>query len=154
MWSLGALVRLIVPGHQTGGRLAVLEHVSPAGTELPPHIHQREEVILHVMQGIVTVVVGDDVIRAVPGTTLLLPRGVLHAHRVETPSARLLAMVTPAGFEKFFADVGQPAKTPKPPPPTPPPDPDWLAAALDRYAVRLQLPASDPAPAPEVLNPP
>lgn len=52
------------------------------------------------------------------GDTVALPRGVPHAHRVTSSSARILTVASPGGFERLFTDLEIPA-TPDTPAPAP-----------------------------------
>lgn len=53
--------------------------------------------------------IGDDMVSAEPGEAVFLPRGAPHGLHAQSPEARGLLLVTPAGFDQFFAAVGRPA---------------------------------------------
>jgi hypothetical protein len=54
--------------------------------------------------------------------------GLPHTFRVDTETARVLVLSTPAGLERFVRDAGIPATAPTlPPPDTPRPSADKLA---------------------------
>ena len=79
------------------------------------------------------------------GAFLWAPREVPHAFCVESAQARLLVVSTPAGFERFFFDTGEPAAVlMAPPPAAEPPDLDTLLAALAEHGVAVVGPP--PAP--------
>ena len=83
--------------------------------------------------------------RAGAGDFLWAPRNVPHAFCIESTQARLLVVATPAGFEQFFFDTGEPAAAlTVPPPPSAPPDLDVLIAALADHGVDVLGPP--PAP--------
>jgi hypothetical protein len=66
------------------------------------------------------------------------PRNVPHTFKVESAVARWLSFATPAGFERFFFETGEPALSLTiPPPPTTPPDFDHIASVVERYAARF-----------------
>jgi hypothetical protein len=57
----------------------------------------------------------------------VVPIGVAHTFRVETATARVLVLSTPAGIERFVRDGSVPATAPTlPPPNTPRPTPERL----------------------------
>jgi len=51
-----------------GGRVAVIEHVSPPGSGSPLHRHTREDEWFYVIDGELTFAVGDEVIPAPAGS--------------------------------------------------------------------------------------
>jgi hypothetical protein len=66
---------------------------------------------------------GEEDYTAGPGTVAVLPGRLRHAYVVTSATARFLTLHTPAGFEQFAAEVGEPAQAlTLPPGPTGPPD--------------------------------
>src|SRR5207253_441209 len=65
-----------------------------------------------------TVWVGDDARPCRAGATAFAPGGSPHTWRVESDTARLLVLSTPAGIEDYFRALGEPAAWPwlQPPP--------------------------------------
>ena len=63
------LIKLVVPvaGWATQGQYALVEACVPAGTEIPAHVAQREDVVLHVLEGALDVVVDRDARRITTG---------------------------------------------------------------------------------------
>ncbi len=59
---------------------------------------------------------------------------------------RGLVLVSPAGFEQFFAAIGEPATTNELPEPAAPDVPAVVAAAA-RYGVTILPPSTPPTPA-------
>lgn len=109
---------LLATAAETGGAFALVEETVRAGLEPPPHVHTREDEAFYLIDGDVEFQVGERTLRATPGTFVFLPRGVPHAFRVLTPTARLLVLLTPGGFERFFQEMARPL-TDDPAPPTP-----------------------------------
>jgi hypothetical protein len=73
---------------------------------LPPlHIHTREDETFLVLEGSLTLFVGERTSRLEAGDSSLAPRGVPHVYRVESDGARWLAIASPAGFEAFVCEV-------------------------------------------------
>lgn len=104
--------RVLVSGEEAGGRYAVIETLARQGSELPVHVHAREDELLLVLEGRLRVRLGPGEHRLASGDVLRLPRGVPHALRLDTPSARLLTIYCPGGFERYLEAVAQPAPLP------------------------------------------
>ena len=93
-------------GHQTGGRLAVLEHPIEPRRLVPPHVHLMEDEVTYVLEGTVGVRVGDEIALAEQGTYVYKPVGVPHTFWNPTDQpARLLEIICPAGFENYFVEI-------------------------------------------------
>jgi quercetin dioxygenase-like cupin family protein len=85
--------------------LGLVEGTVEAGSEPPMHIHTREDEFIHVIDGEVTVHVGDETYHAGPGGFVYMPRGVPHTFAVEgAGKARVFLMFTPNGFERVFSE--------------------------------------------------
>ena len=95
----------LVRGDATGGRLAVVELHEVPGHEPPRHLHADEDELVYVLEGELTVCVGEEVHRAPAGTCLFLPRGTDHGYAVESAVARLLVVLAPAGPEGFVEEA-------------------------------------------------
>jgi quercetin dioxygenase-like cupin family protein len=148
LWHLGALLTFKATSEQTAGRMWAKELVAPRGMASPVHRHSREDEAFYVIDGEVSVYVGDEVVRARHGDFLWAPRDIPHAFCVESQQARVLVVSTPGGFERFFFDTGEPAAALTPPPPaTEPPDLDALVAALADYGVSVVGPPPAPTAA-------
>ncbi|MDP9358489.1 MAG: cupin domain-containing protein [Chloroflexota bacterium] len=95
----------LVRGDATGGRLAVVELHEVQGQGPPRHLHANEDEIIYVLEGTLTVCVGEDILQATTGTCLFFPRDTEHGYAVESAAARLLVVLTPAGLEGFFGEL-------------------------------------------------
>lgn len=104
---LGTAMSIRIHGRDTGGVVsAVVTHDQPGGGP-PPHIHHREDETFQVLEGQYEFMVDGKTIVAPTGTTLFAPRGIPHTYRcVGQRTGRLLTVITPAGFEGFFEEVG------------------------------------------------
>jgi mannose-6-phosphate isomerase-like protein (cupin superfamily) len=108
--SLGALgVVHKISGRDTGGSFSVVEHPMEPGTlGALPHTHANEDEYSFVLEGEVGVLIGEDEYRATPGTYVLKPRGVLHTFWNPGPHpARILEIISPAGFEGYFDEMSE-----------------------------------------------
>jgi quercetin dioxygenase-like cupin family protein len=114
---LTAAFRLKASGEQIG----LIELEASPGVEPPMHVHHNEDEWYYVLDGEVTFHVGDAVYRGQPGSLAFLPRSVPHTSTIETPSAAMLLLNAPGGFERMFELA--------------PTTPDQAIAALARYDV-------------------
>lgn len=103
----GLGTRHLLAGEETGGRFALLEHViPPRALAAPVHTHEHEDEYSLVTAGRVGAQVGDQVIEAGPGDLIRKPRGVPHAFwNAGDEEARLLEVISPAGFEAYFGEI-------------------------------------------------
>jgi quercetin dioxygenase-like cupin family protein len=108
-WYGDGLFEFLVPADATDGQLSVLRATMPAGFSPPKHIHTREDEVFVVLTGDVCFDVDGEVRLAGPGTTVYMPRGIPHTFRVQSPSARMLGVMTPGGFEALFRNLSIPA---------------------------------------------
>ena len=99
---------VLVAGEHTGGRFAVIETRERPGSEPPRHVHSREDEVVYVLEGRVTYYRDGERLDGPPGTLFYLPRGCEHTFSIETAEARLLVMVSPAGFEGCLRELIQP----------------------------------------------
>jgi quercetin dioxygenase-like cupin family protein len=141
-WLLGGRYTVLTSGAETGGRLAALETLVPPGAEPPPHVHDREDEGFLVLEGRLTLLVGDDEITLPAGAYALAPRGVPHTFRVEDGvPARVHVTCAPAGFEDFVAELGEPAGPGLPPPPAAPPDLERVVRVAGAHGIRFVTPS-------------
>lgn len=73
----------------------------------PPHVHENEDEIYHILEGTAHFLLGDRVEKAGPGDTVILPRGEFHANWNEgdTPVKSFVFVSQNSKFEGFFDDV-------------------------------------------------
>jgi mannose-6-phosphate isomerase-like protein (cupin superfamily) len=121
-WWLGGMATIKVTGKETGGRCALVEVLDPEGPQ-PLHVHHREDEGFWILEGEVTFEVGEETIKASPGSFVFGPKHVPHRYTVESGQARILFVISPAGFEDLIYATSEPAKElTLPPPPEGPPD--------------------------------
>jgi quercetin dioxygenase-like cupin family protein len=95
-------------GHETGGLLAVVEHPVSPRVLITPHVHEREDEYSYVLEGTIGARIGGRDLEAPAGSYILKPRGIPHAFWNPTDKpARILEMISPAGFEKYFEEIGE-----------------------------------------------
>ena len=126
---LGAI--LMLGGDRTAGRLSLVEHpLQPRALGSPMHTRRNEDEYSVVLEGQVGAQIGEQTVVAGPGDVLVKPRGVPHAfwNPADQP-ARLLEIISPAGFEGYFAGLGEIFAGQGPP------DPGRQAELADRYGL-------------------
>lgn len=110
---LGETMTLLASAQQTNGAFTVLSGTSPPGGGTPLHKHHNEDEAFYVLEGEYAIQCGARTVRAGPGSFVFAPREVPHKlTNVSTGPSTHLAIVSPAGFEKFFEELSQ---LPKPP---------------------------------------
>jgi quercetin dioxygenase-like cupin family protein len=96
-----------VHGRRTNGVISIVEHPIAPGVLVPPHVHQDFDEWSYVLAGRVGARIGGQEFTGEPGSYILKPRKIMHTFWNAGPDqARLLEIITPAGFENFFADFG------------------------------------------------
>jgi quercetin dioxygenase-like cupin family protein len=103
----GLDIRVLVNSVDTGGSLTLLEQTIPEGAGSPLHT-VREDKVLVVVEGNVTVRLGPERISLARGGTALIPRGTPHRfqNRDATP-ARILVLMLPGGHETFLSKFSE-----------------------------------------------
>jgi mannose-6-phosphate isomerase-like protein (cupin superfamily) len=139
---VGDVYRFLATGDDTNGKYALWEAIVTPGGGPPPHVHSREEEGFYVLEGEITIVVGDKRLVAGTGMFANMPVGSVHSFKNETNRpARMLISVAPAGLEKMFFEFGQPVASgaTKAPPPTKE-EIEKLVAVAARYGIEIKLP--------------
>ena len=143
-WWLGpTLVTIKATGKETGGRYTLVEVLEPDGVEAPLHVHHREDEAFWILEGELTFQVGDETIQASPGSFLFGPRDVPHGYTVDSGPARMLWVLSLAGFEEFIYATSEPAqeRTLPPQPGGPPSEAEMehLATLARQYGGELLI---------------
>ena len=87
---------------------AVIEEIVPPAVAAPLHRHGREDEISYVIEGTFRIWRGDEVLDVSQGGIALLPRHQIHTFKnIGTGPGRLLTVIQPAGFERFFEVVAE-----------------------------------------------
>jgi mannose-6-phosphate isomerase-like protein (cupin superfamily) len=139
-WWLGGLATIKATGRETDGRYSLVEIVDPEGSEAPLHVHHREDEGFWVLEGELTFRVGERTLKASPGSFVFGPRGVPHTYRVDVGPARLLFLLSPAGFEELILATSEPAASQTLPPPADPPTEEEMeafAAVAKQYGAEI-----------------
>ena len=105
---LGTHYRVLIPTAATGGGISVVDSWSPAGSGPPRHVHDDADETFVILTGEAVFWLEGECFRAGPGEAVHIPKGREHTFRVtdDGPSRHLL-ILTPGGFEGFFADMAK-----------------------------------------------
>ena len=100
-------VRFMIESETTGGAFSLVEHpLPPRALGAPLHTHRNEDEYSYVLEGRVGVQLGEEVLEAGPGDLVFKPRGQQHAFwNAGDEPARLLEIISPAGFENYFREL-------------------------------------------------
>lgn len=133
-------------GQDTGGALSIVEHPFEVGALVPPHVHTLEDEFSIVLEGEIGFRSEDQEVVLGPGGYIVKPHGEVHAmwNAGATP-ARMIEVISPPGFERFFGAIADLNEVGPPDPAQvaelaeryelPSAEPDWLADVIDRYAL-------------------
>jgi mannose-6-phosphate isomerase-like protein (cupin superfamily) len=130
---LGSIgVRFMIDGDEAGDRFSLVEHpMSARALAAPLHRHSREDEYSYVLEGRMGALLGDEVVEAGPGDLVFKPRDQWHTFwNAGDEPARIVEIISPAGFEGFFkelVDMGGVANA----------DPETLAELNARYAFEM-----------------
>jgi quercetin dioxygenase-like cupin family protein len=105
---LGSIgVRFMIDGEEADERFSLVEHpMSAHALAAPLHRHTREDEYSYVVEGRVGALLGDEVVIGAPGDLIFKPRNQWHTFwNAGDEPARLLEIISPAGFERFFAEL-------------------------------------------------
>src|ERR671937_830616 len=105
---LGSIgVRFMIDGEEAGGGFSLVEHpMSARALAAPLHRHTREDEYTYVLEGRVGALLGDEVLIGKPGDLIFKPRGQWHTFwNAGDEPARILEIISPAGFERFFGEL-------------------------------------------------
>jgi quercetin dioxygenase-like cupin family protein len=126
VWFLGTLATIRVAGRAVGDRYALIEFLLPHAASPPLHTHPQDESYV-VLEGVLTVQADQDRFVLEAGGVAAVPMGVPHTFRVESDTAHVIVLSTPAGLERMIQDASVPATARLlPPEGTPRPSPEQL----------------------------
>ncbi len=99
-------------GDETAGTFFLSESTfAPGFPGPPPHRHERLVDMFYVLDGVLTVRLGEATHQLGPGSFVCVPAGVVHTFSNPSDSpVRFLNFNTPAGWENYMRDLAEAAK--------------------------------------------
>ena len=124
----------MIDGPEADERFSLVEHpMSPRALAAPLHRHNREDEYSYVVSGRMGALLGDDVVEAGPGDLVFKPRGQWHTFwNAGDEPCHILEIISPAGFERFFAELVDTRRRRRTP------SPSRSASCAARYALEMQ----------------
>jgi len=108
-------IRFIASSTETGGATTVFETTEMPGYKTNWHRHNNSEETFYVLEGVLTVKLGDKLYSLPAGSYVFIPRGTPHAQgNLSDKPVRFVTTLTPGGIEKFFRDRSELLKSTKP----------------------------------------
>jgi quercetin dioxygenase-like cupin family protein len=112
---MGELAIIHTTGKETNNQYCMVELYATREGSPPWHIHEREDEGFYVIEGVLTVYIGDRVHKIKAGDYILAPKGVPHKYTVDSKGhARILLVCSPAGFENLVRALSKPVQSMKP----------------------------------------
>ena len=105
-WN-GTLYQTILSTADTGGAMSITYGEAAPFTGPPAHVHAHEDEVFVVLDGEITFEVAGGSLSRGPMGTAFVPRGVPHSFMTGPSGARSITVLTPGGFEGFFAEMAK-----------------------------------------------
>jgi quercetin dioxygenase-like cupin family protein len=142
-WWGSGLATIKATGKEMGDLYSIVEVLEPQGARAPLHLHRKEDEAFYVLEGEMTFHIGEETIKARPGSFVFGPKDVPHRYTVDSGPAKILYILSPAGFEEFIYATSEPAQERTlPPQPEGPPDEaemEQLRALARQYGGELLI---------------
>lgn len=130
----GVGVAFKIDSEDTGGGLSIVEHPFEVGALVPPHVHTLEDEFSIVLEGEIGFRSEDEEVVLGPGGYIVKPHGEVHAMwNAGASPARMIEVISPPGFERFFRELADLNESG-------PPDPSQMAEVTHRYQLSLAEP--------------
>jgi quercetin dioxygenase-like cupin family protein len=109
LWILGDVYMVKIIGDETHGIYCVWE-IDVAPNNGPPlHKHSMEDEVFYVLEGVFSFPYGNRAAKMNKGQFIFVPRGEFHTYKnIGRSLGKLLVIITPSRFEKFFEEIGIP----------------------------------------------
>ena len=113
----GQPMAFLVTGKNTK-HTSMFDWTVPARFSTGRHVHRVQEETFYVVEGECNWQIGEETVRATPGTFVFIPPGVPHniANATDKP-ARVIMTVSPPGHEHYFEELAKLTSTGAPPDP-------------------------------------
>ena len=102
-WMGDTSTYFLASGEETRGAFCLVDERARRGESVPLHRHPDDMESFYVLEGELTIFLGDEGIRAPAGAFAHVPGGAVHGFRVESETARYLILTTPRHGEFYRA---------------------------------------------------
>ncbi|MGI9548033.1 MAG: cupin domain-containing protein [Flavobacteriaceae bacterium] len=117
-------------GKDTNGQYTLIEQNNKPGVGIPPHVHENEDEVFQVIEGLVEMSIGDKMTTLNAGDLIFCPRGIPHSWKVVgDQNVRAMLSIFPAGLEAMFEELAQL--------PAGPPDLEKVGQICGKYKVKF-----------------
>ena len=108
-WYMGNVMTFLANSEQTDGAFSMTEYLSKPGNEPPAHVHNCEDEFIYVLEGRIDAYIGKEVFSVSENEGAYFPKFI--PFRILIPQLRMLIWMSPGGFEKYFRDMSEPARS-------------------------------------------
>jgi mannose-6-phosphate isomerase-like protein (cupin superfamily) len=105
-WN-GTSYRTILHTADTGGAMSITYGEAGPFNGPPAHVHDAEDEVFVILEGEITFDVAGQRFSRGPLGTAFVPRGQPHSFVTGPSGARCITVLTPGGFEGFFAEMAR-----------------------------------------------
>lgn len=134
-WVRGNRFTFKASANEVGPGFAVVEVTLHPVAAAPAHVHHETDEAVYVLEGEMILEVGTQRLETRAGSFAFLPKGIPHRYLPQEPGpVRALWMLSPAGFENYWREIGKPVVEGEPVPQPTPPDPEFMQKLGRRYA--------------------
>jgi len=135
-WKNGRITVKVGPD-DTGNAFSQFVVDDPRGSGPPLHVHHNEDETFYILEGQVTMFVGDERLDLEAGDYCFGARGIPHAYLVRSERARMLVTISPSGSEQLFVSLGVPVTGAEPPTDTVMPPMHEMARLFAAYGAEI-----------------
>ncbi|SFJ05402.1 cupin domain-containing protein [Celeribacter neptunius] len=105
---LGVSYKTILSPETSGGAMSIVDSTSPPDSGPPRHVHHSEDEVFVILSGACKFWIEGTETILEPEGTIFIPRGKEHTFKaIGTAPCRHLIILTPGGFEGFFAAMAK-----------------------------------------------
>jgi len=142
-WMGETSTHFLATGERTGGAFCLVDERASRGESVPLHRHREDMESFYVLEGEVTLYVGDGPgVRAPAGSFAHVPGGTVHGFRIESEEARYLILTTPRHGE-FYRAITKASSEDGLPPLDPSVDGSQIKKASQDYGIEFVGPLPD-----------
>jgi quercetin dioxygenase-like cupin family protein len=105
-WMGETFTYFLATGNTTGETFCLVDEEAPRGMSVPLHRHPDDMESFYVLEGELTIFVGDEKRHSPAGTFAHVPGGVVHGFRIESERARYLILTT-ARHGEFYKAISR-----------------------------------------------